>query len=78
MRAFLGQPKLLLLEAPEDELEGEPLQAFLSTLRAALRRGDAALWLTSSEDVPVDDSMLQPTRYTLAECRLERTAHRSP
>ena len=78
VRAFLGEPKLLILEAPEDELDEEALQAFLSTLQAALRRGAAALWLNSSKDVSVDDSMLKPTAYTLREHRLERTAHRSP
>ncbi|GBR53008.1 ABC transporter ATP-binding protein [Neokomagataea thailandica NBRC 106555] len=46
VRAFLGDPALLLLENPLDDVPMPLLQAFLASLTEARDRGAAGLWIT--------------------------------
>jgi phospholipid/cholesterol/gamma-HCH transport system ATP-binding protein len=60
VRAFLGDPKLLLLERPEHGLYPQIMQPLILALDAARSKGAAAVWLTNLPDV-FDDPALRPT-----------------
>lgn len=72
VRAFLGEPALLLLESPL--LEGavaDLLPALLDQLAAARARGAACLWMTRSALVWSDRSIPAARRLRLSERGLE-------
>jgi phospholipid/cholesterol/gamma-HCH transport system ATP-binding protein len=63
VRAFLGQPALLVLEHPLQTRFREMMPALLNALAAARDRGAAAIWLTGSDAVWRDRSL--PTTHRL-------------
>lgn len=65
VRAFLGEPKLLLLERPEHGLFPALMAPLLLNIHAARERGGAALWITNLMEV-FDNPELKPTaRYRM-------------
>jgi phospholipid/cholesterol/gamma-HCH transport system ATP-binding protein len=67
VRAFLGQPVLLLLESPLD-LEVSDLLAgpVLAALRPALERGAGAIWVTRSRSAWEDPGLTRVQRLALS------------
>ncbi|MCB1739701.1 MAG: ABC transporter ATP-binding protein [Gammaproteobacteria bacterium] len=51
VRAFLGSPRLIVLEHPTAGIFEQVLPALVRTLRAACERGAAVLWITPSLSV---------------------------
>jgi len=47
VRAFLGEPMLLILEQPERDVFPDIMPPLLASIRAARNRGAAVLWLTA-------------------------------
>lgn len=70
VRAFLGEPLLLLLESPVSGQWAELKTALLQLLAAARSRGAAAVWLTHSELVWRDRAFPATQRWRLAESGL--------
>lgn len=65
VRAFLGQPTLLLLERPEHNEYPGLMAPLLANIQATRQRGGAALWITNLTEV-FDHPELQPTaRYRM-------------
>jgi phospholipid/cholesterol/gamma-HCH transport system ATP-binding protein len=67
VRAFLGEPALLLLESPVSREFGDLKAALLDALTAARGRGVAAIWLSRSELVLRDRSFPATQRWRLTE-----------
>jgi phospholipid/cholesterol/gamma-HCH transport system ATP-binding protein len=51
VRAFLGEPDLLILESPTEGLYAEIMPGLMRALRAARQRGATVLWLTADPAV---------------------------
>ena len=51
VRAFLGEPQLLILERPERDAYPDIMPPLLASIRAARNRGAAVLWLTAEPGV---------------------------
>lgn len=65
VRAFLGEPKLLLLERPEHGAYPALMAPLMAGIQAARTRGGAVLWITNLIEV-FDEAELKPTaRYRM-------------
>ena len=65
VRAFLGDPKLLLLERPEHGAYPDLMPPLISGLQSLRDKGSAVLWLTNLNEV-FDEPALKPTaRYRM-------------
>jgi phospholipid/cholesterol/gamma-HCH transport system ATP-binding protein len=74
IRAFLGQPSLILLEEPTFGVYPELLPPLINAIRKACDRGCGVIWLTL-EDQVWNDSMLPAThRYRLTARKLMEVA----
>lgn len=73
VRAFLGEPLLLLLESPAPEL----LPPLLDALTAAMDRGAAAIWLAPGDQIWNDRTVPTTHRYRLQEHGLIQARLRS-
>jgi len=60
VRAFLGQPELLILERPTAGVYPEIMPALMASIRAARLRGAAVLWTTDDWEV-WNDAGIKPT-----------------
>jgi phospholipid/cholesterol/gamma-HCH transport system ATP-binding protein len=70
IRAFLGQPSLILLEEPTFGVYPEILPPLIDAIRKACDRGSGVIWLTL-EDQVWNDSMLPAShRYRLTARKL--------
>ena len=70
IRAFLGQPALILLEEPTFGVYPEVMPPRINAIRKARDRGSAVIWLTL-EDQVWNDSLLPAThRYRLTARKL--------
>jgi phospholipid/cholesterol/gamma-HCH transport system ATP-binding protein len=69
IRAFLGQPSLILLEEPTFGVYPEILPPLINAIRRVCERGAAAVWLTLEDNI-WNDAML-PATY-----RFRLTAHK--
>jgi phospholipid/cholesterol/gamma-HCH transport system ATP-binding protein len=67
VRAFLGEPALVLLESPLQGQFDELLTPLLAALANARQRGAAAIWLTRSDLVWSDHSVPANHRLRLRE-----------
>jgi phospholipid/cholesterol/gamma-HCH transport system ATP-binding protein len=71
VRAFLGQPRLVVLENPTDPPLGtEIMPGLLAEIRAVRDRGGAVLWLTHRPGVVADRSLPATQRWSLRGQRL--------
>jgi len=70
IRAFLGQPSLILLEEPTNGVYPEILPPLVNAIRKACDRGCGVIWLTLKDQV-WNDSLLPATyRYRLTARKL--------
>jgi phospholipid/cholesterol/gamma-HCH transport system ATP-binding protein len=70
VRAFLGQPWLILLEEPTAGMGPNFLFALINTIRSARNRGAAVIWMTGRDDVWNDSSIPAAYRYRAAARKL--------
>ncbi len=65
VRAFLGEPRLVILERPTEGMFAELMPPLVNTVAAARRAGAAVLWTTTSPQV-FDSRALRPSlRYRM-------------
>jgi phospholipid/cholesterol/gamma-HCH transport system ATP-binding protein len=70
VRAFLGDPALLLLESPVGGQFADLMTPLLNVVAAARSQGAAAIWLTRSEVVWRDHAFPATQRWRLGEAGL--------
>lgn len=70
VRAFLGQPKLLILEEPTAGVYPQIMTPLMASLREARARGAAALWLTADQNVWNDRGIPATLRCTMSGSQL--------
>jgi phospholipid/cholesterol/gamma-HCH transport system ATP-binding protein len=70
VRAFLGEPRLLLLESPVQAQFRDLVPPLLNALATARDRGAAAIWLTRSDLVWTDRSFPATRRLRMTESGL--------
>jgi phospholipid/cholesterol/gamma-HCH transport system ATP-binding protein len=70
VRAFLGEPRLVLLESPVQAQFADLIPLLLNALAAARDKGAAAIWLTRSD-------LIWRDRPFPATCRLRLTEYGS-
>jgi phospholipid/cholesterol/gamma-HCH transport system ATP-binding protein len=76
VRAFLGNPALLLLEEPTFGVYPELLVSLIHAIRRACRGGSAVLWLTAAAAVWRDPSIPATARYRLVGRQFMEIAQR--
>ncbi|MCX6906377.1 MAG: hypothetical protein NTW03_23440, partial [Verrucomicrobia bacterium] len=65
IRAFLGRPKLVLLERPMKGVPLEFLPRLIGAAKEAMAHGTALLWLTDEDQVWQNPSLWDATRYVM-------------
>ena len=65
VRAFLGDPKLLLLERPEHGLYPQIMEPLIQSLDAARARGAAAVWMTNLPELFDDPPLRAASRLRM-------------
>ena len=65
VRAFLGQPLLLLLQEPTQGLEPDILAPLIQAIRDARYRGAAVVWMTKDKNIWNDATLPATHRYQL-------------
>lgn len=70
VRAFLGQPVLILLEEQNPGCFKEMMPNLINVIREARDRGAAVMWLTSDKFIWRDESIPATRRYRLAGRKL--------
>jgi phospholipid/cholesterol/gamma-HCH transport system ATP-binding protein len=70
VRAFLGQPVLILLEEQNPGCFKEMMPNLINAIREARNRGAAVMWLTSDKFIWRDQSIPATRRYRLAGRKL--------
>ena len=70
VRAFLGQPLLILLEEPTSGIYAEIISALMTAVREARERGAAVIWLTQKNLIWRDPTLPVSQRYRLVAGKL--------
>ncbi len=70
IRAFLGQPSLILLEEPTFGVYPEILPSLITAIRKACDRGGGVIWLTLEDQVWNDPLLPATHRYRLTARKL--------
>jgi len=70
IRAFLGTPRLVILEHPVADESGDLFEAVVNQARAARARGAAVLWLTASRAVHRHRAVADGRRYHFVGTRM--------
>jgi len=70
VRAFMGSPKLLLLERPTSAAFPDVIPALLRRITAARGRGTAVLWLTNRPETWQDARVEATCRYKMTDDQL--------
>jgi phospholipid/cholesterol/gamma-HCH transport system ATP-binding protein len=76
VRAFLGNPTLILLEEPTSTVYPELLVPLIHAIRRARSRGSAVLWLTAAAVIWRDPSIPATARYRLVGRQFMEIARR--
>jgi phospholipid/cholesterol/gamma-HCH transport system ATP-binding protein len=76
VRAFLGNPTLILLEEPTSGVYPELLVPLIHAIRRARSRGSAVLWLTAAAVIWHDPSIPATARYRLVGRQFMEIARR--
>jgi len=74
VRAFLGQPSLILLEEPTYGVYPEMVPALINAIRKACDQGSAVIWLTLEEEIWRDEYIPASYRYRLTARKLMEVA----
>ena len=74
IRAFLGQPSLILLEEPTFGVYPEILPPLINAIRKACERGCGVIWLTLEDQVWNDPLLPATHRYRLTARKLMEVA----
>jgi len=67
VRAFLGGPRLILLERPEQGMPDDAVSRLVGLVTAAARAGAAVLWMTTRRDVWVDKRLTMAQRFSMED-----------
>lgn len=70
VRAFLGEPRLVLLERPTAGVYPEIMPPLMASIRMARGRGAAVVWLTEDLDVWNDPGIRPTKRYAVSGSQL--------
>jgi len=70
VRAFMGQPLLVLMEEPTSGIFLEIISALMGAVREARERGAAVIWLTRKERIWNDQTLPITRRYRLTAKKL--------
>lgn len=70
VRAFMGSPRLLLLERPANAAYPQIMPALLRKLKSARERGAAVLWLTNRPEIWQDADVRPSCRYAMSGSRM--------
>ena len=70
VRAFMGQPLLILLEEPTSGIFLDIISALMSAVRKARERGAAVIWLTRKERIWKDQTLPVTQRYRVVADKL--------
>ena len=73
VRALLGQPELLLLERPTEQVYPEILPALINMMHAARRRGAAVVWTTTNPEVWANPAIRATHRARMFGARMQVT-----
>jgi len=76
VRAFLGNPLMVILEEPTNGAHGELLSPLMSAIRAARDRGTSVIWFSSSLDIWGDRTIAASRRYRMAGSELVEITRR--
>ena len=71
VRAFLGNPKLILLQQPAKVIRTELHTLLLDWVRSALDGGSAVVWITSSDSLWRSSRLKSAWRFTMSNGTLE-------
>lgn len=72
VRAFIGEPELLILEQPTAGVYPEIMPALMSCVRKALARGAAVLWTTGNWDEWNDPGINPTMRFKMTGSQMSR------
>jgi phospholipid/cholesterol/gamma-HCH transport system ATP-binding protein len=70
VRAFLGNPALVLLEHPETGVKAEDLARLLAMTEEAVGHGVAVMWLTTDERVRENELLRRAAKYAVLEGKI--------
>ena len=70
VRAFMGQPSLILLEEPTSGIFLDIISALMGAVRDARERGAAVIWLTRKERIWKDQTLPVTQRYRMVADKL--------
>jgi phospholipid/cholesterol/gamma-HCH transport system ATP-binding protein len=70
VRAFLGNPALVLLEHPEAGVTTEDLPGLLEMTEEALEHGAAVMWLTTDERIRQNKLVRRAVRYAVSDGKI--------
>jgi phospholipid/cholesterol/gamma-HCH transport system ATP-binding protein len=70
VRAFLGEPSLLILERPTEGVYSEIMPGLMVAIRSARERGAAVLWFTADSLVWNDSGVRATRRYVMSGSQL--------
>ena len=70
VRAFLGDPQLVMLEHPFESANAEPPPALIDAIQQVRRRGGAVVWFTGKRAIIEQLSIVADRRYRIAGHRL--------
>ncbi len=70
VRAFLGEPILIILERPTVDVQSEIMPGLMHSIRSARDRGAAILWLTAESEVWNDPGILPTRTYLMSGSQL--------
>jgi phospholipid/cholesterol/gamma-HCH transport system ATP-binding protein len=70
VRAFLGRPKLLVLEQPIEATESRTFPPLINAVQQLRRRGGAIIWFTHKRSLLEEPGISADRRYRIAGSRL--------
>ena len=77
VRAFLGEPMLLILEQPERDVFPDIMPPLLAAIRSARNRGAAVLWLTAEAELWNETDVGATSRYIMSGSQMLAVSEKS-
>ncbi len=78
VRALLGQPRLLLLEHPGEDVELDALDNLVDEVAAARQRGAAVLWITGDHRLVTHPRLCPTARYEIDHALWRQVSEPTP